>query len=167
MGLLVKIEDAPHAVGHCQRCHHVVEPLISTQWFVKMKPLVKAAVECVEDGRIQFVPNRFTKTYTNWMDNIHDWCISRQIWWGHRIPVWYCDDCGKQMASRTDLTECPHCHSHHTSIRMKMPLIPGSVPVYGLFPPLAGRTRRTNCSSFYPTSVLVTGYDIIFFWLPA
>ena len=144
LGLLVKIEDAPHAVGHCQRCHHVVEPLISTQWFVKMKPLVKAAVECVEDGRIQFVPNRFTKTYTNWMDNIHDWCISRQIWWGHRIPVWYCDDCGKQMASRTDLTECPHCHSHN--IHQDEDALDTWFSS-GLWP-LAGRTRRTNCSSF-------------------
>ena len=90
-GYLVKVEEHSHAVGHCQRCGHAVESQVSTQWFVKMEPLVKAAVDCVEDGRTQFVPERFTKTYTGWMDNIRDWCISRQIWWGHRIPVWYCD----------------------------------------------------------------------------
>lgn len=164
LGLLVKIEDAPHAVGHCQRCHHVVEPLISTQWFVKMKPLVKAAVECVEDGRIQFVPNRFTKTYTNWMDNIHDWCISRQIWWGHRIPVWYCDDCGKQMASRTDLTECPHCHSHNIhqdEDALDTWFSSGLWP----FSTFGWPDKTDELQQFYPTSVLVTGYDIIFFWV--
>ena len=112
MGLLVKIEECPHAVGHCQRCGSAIEPLVSTQWFVKMEPLVKAAVDCVEDGRTQFVPPRFTKTYTNWMGNLHDWCISRQIWWGHRIPVWYCDDCGETIASRTDITKCPKCGGH-------------------------------------------------------
>ncbi|MBQ0107535.1 MAG: class I tRNA ligase family protein, partial [Phascolarctobacterium sp.] len=112
-GYLVKVVDHVHAVGHCQRCGHVVEPLVSTQWFVKMGPLVKAAVDCVTDGRCQFVPERFTKTYTGWMDNMRDWCISRQIWWGHRIPVWYCDDCGEMSASRTDLTKCPKCGGVH------------------------------------------------------
>ena len=112
-GYLVKVEEHSHAVGHCQRCGHAVESQVSTQWFVKMAPLVKAAVDCVEDGRTQFVPERFTKTYTGWMDNIRDWCISRQIWWGHRIPVWYCDDCGEMSASRTDLTVCPKCGGKH------------------------------------------------------
>lgn len=108
-GYLVKIEEHNHAVGHCQRCRSVIEPLVSKQWFVKMEPLVKAAVDCVEDGRTQFVPERFTKTYTGWMENIRDWCISRQIWWGHRIPVWYCDDCGEVIASRVDIDKCPKC----------------------------------------------------------
>ena len=112
MGLLVKIEDAPHSVGHCQRCHHVVEPMVSTQWFVKMKPLAEAAIKCVTEGHTEFVPSRFTNTYLQWMENIHDWCISRQIWWGHRIPVWYCDDCGEVAASRTDLTVCCSTHIH-------------------------------------------------------
>ena len=103
LGLLVKIEDCPHSVGHCQRCGEPIEALISTQWFVKMEPLLKAAMDCVKDGRTQFVPERFTKNYLGWMENMHDWCISRQIWWGHRIPVWYCDDCGAEIASRTDL----------------------------------------------------------------
>ena len=116
-GYLVKVEEHSHAVGHCQRCGHAVESQVSTQWFVKMEPLVKAAVDCVEDGRTQFVPERFTKTYTGWMDNIRDWCISRQIWWGHRIPVWYCDDCGEMSASRTDLTVCPKCGSAHIPFR--------------------------------------------------
>ena len=108
-GYLVKIEEHNHAVGHCQRCRSVIEPLVSKQWFVKMEPLVKAAVDCVEDGRTQFVPERFTKTYTGWMENIRDWCISRQIWWGHRIPVWYCDACGEVIASRVDIDKCPKC----------------------------------------------------------
>ena len=164
LGLLVKIEDAPHAVGHCQRCHHVVEPLISTQWFVKMKPLAKAAIECVEDGRVQFVPPRFTKTYTTWLENIHDWCISRQIWWGHRIPVWYCDDCGAQMASRTDLTTCPKCgssHIHQDEDALDTWFSSGLWP----FSTFGWPDRTPELEQWYPTSVLVTGYDIIFFWV--
>ena len=110
-GVLVSVEE--HAVGHCSRCHSTIEPLVSKQWFVKMESLAKPAIEAVKDGRIQFVPERFTKTYINWLENIRDWCISRQLWWGHRIPAWYCDDCGATSVSRTDLTECPHCHSKH------------------------------------------------------
>jgi valyl-tRNA synthetase len=105
-GYLVKIDDHLHAVGHCQRCHAVVEPLISKQWFVKMKPLAEPAIAAVNDGRIKFVPERFTKIYANWLENIRDWCISRQIWWGHRIPAWYCE-CGETIVSREDVTVCP------------------------------------------------------------
>ena len=112
-GLLVKIEETKHAVGHCSRCKTVVEPMTTKQWFVKMKPLAGPAMEAVTSGKTKFVPERFSKTYIQWLENIHDWCISRQLWWGHRIPVWYCDDCGAVSASRTDLTECPKCGSKH------------------------------------------------------
>ena len=162
-GFLVKVEDHNHAVGHCQRCRTVVEPLVSKQWFVKMAPLVQAAVDCVEDGRTQFVPERFTKTYTGWMDNIRDWCMSRQIWWGHRIPVWYCDDCGEVIASRTDITVCPKCggkvHQDEDALDtwFSSALWPFST---------MGWPKKTELlEQFYPTSVLVTGYDIIFFWV--
>ncbi len=162
-GLLVKIEDCPHAVGHCQRCGNVVEPLISTQWFVKMEPLVKAAVDCVENGKTQFVPPRFTKTYTNWMANIHDWCISRQIWWGHRIPVWYCDDCGAVIASRTDVDKCPKCggHVHQDEDALDTWFSSALWP----FSTMGWPEKTAMLKQFYPTSVLVTGYDIIFFWV--
>ena len=110
-GYLVKVEPYSHNVGCCYRCGTVVEPLTSPQWFVKMKPLAKAAIDVVKDGRIKFVPERFTKTYLNWMENVHDWCISRQLWWGHQIPAWYCDDCGHITVSRTDACECEKCHS--------------------------------------------------------
>ena len=110
-GYLVKVEPYSHNVGTCYRCGTVVEPLISPQWFVKMKPLAKAAIEVVKDGRIKFVPERFTKIYLNWMENVHDWCISRQLWWGHQIPAWYCDDCGHITVSREDACECENCHS--------------------------------------------------------
>ena len=162
-GLLVKVEECPHSVGHCQRCGHIVEPLVSTQWFVKMQPLVKAAVDCVEDGRTQFVPSRFTKTYTNWMDNLHDWCISRQIWWGHRIPVWYCDDCGEVTASRTDLDRCPKCggHVHQDEDALDTWFSSALWP----FSTFGWPDKTEELEQFYPTSVLVTGYDIIFFWV--
>jgi len=160
---LVKIEDLTHAVGHCQRCHCVVEPLVSKQWFVKMEPLVKAAVDCVEDGRTQFVPERFTKSYTNWMDNIHDWCISRQIWWGHRIPVWYCDECGEVIASRTDIDKCPKCggNVHQDEDALDTWFSSALWP----FSTMGWPEKTELLKQFYPTSVLVTGYDIIFFWI--
>ena len=163
MGLLVKIEECPHAVGHCQRCGSAIEPLVSTQWFVKMEPLVKAAVDCVEDGRTQFVPPRFTKTYTNWMSNLHDWCISRQIWWGHRIPVWYCDDCGETIASRTDIDKCPKCggHVHQDEDALDTWFSSALWP----FSTMGWPEKTDLLEHFYPTSVLVTGYDIIFFWI--
>ena len=164
LGNLVKIEEHAHAVGHCQRCGSVVEPLVSTQWFVKMEPLVKAAVDCVEDGRTKFVPERFTKTYTGWMENIRDWCISRQIWWGHRIPVWYCDECGEMHASRTDLTACPKCGS--TNIYQdEDALDTWFSSALWPFSTMGWPEKTPLLNQFYPTSVLVTGYDIIFFWV--
>lgn len=163
-GYLVKIEEHSHAVGHCQRCHNIVEPLVSTQWFVKMQPLVKAAVDCVTDGRTQFVPERFTKNYTGWMENIHDWCISRQIWWGHRIPVWYCDDCGEMSASRTDLEKCPHCGSTHIH-QDEDALDTWFSSALWPFSTMGWPDNTDLLKQFYPTSVLVTGYDIIFFWV--
>ncbi len=163
-GYLVKIEEHSHAVGHCQRCHNIVEPLVSTQWFVKMQPLVKAAVDCVTDGRTQFVPERFTKNYTGWMENIHDWCISRQIWWGHRIPVWYCDDCGEMSASRTDLEKCPKCGSTHI-YQDEDALDTWFSSALWPFSTMGWPDNTELLKQFYPTSVLVTGYDIIFFWV--
>ena len=163
-GYLVKVEEHSHAVGHCQRCGHAVESQVSTQWFVKMEPLVKAAVDCVEDGRTQFVPERFTKTYTGWMDNIRDWCISRQIWWGHRIPVWYCDDCGEMSASRTDLTVCPKCGSAHIH-QDEDALDTWFSSALWPFSTMGWPDKTPLLKQFYPTSVLVTGYDIIFFWV--
>lgn len=163
-GYLVKIEEHSHAVGHCQRCHNIVEPLVSTQWFVKMQPLVKAAVDCVTDGRTQFVPERFTKNYTGWMENIHDWCISRQIWWGHRIPVWYCDDCGEMSASRTDLEKCPKCGSTHIH-QDEDALDTWFSSALWPFSTMGWPDNTDLLKQFYPTSVLVTGYDIIFFWV--
>ena len=163
-GYLVKIEEHSHAVGHCQRCHNIVEPLVSTQWFVKMQPLVKDAVDCVTDGRTQFVPERFTKNYTGWMENIHDWCISRQIWWGHRIPVWYCDDCGEMSASRTDLEKCPKCGSTHIH-QDEDALDTWFSSALWPFSTMGWPDNTELLKQFYPTSVLVTGYDIIFFWV--
>ena len=162
-GYLVKIEEHNHAVGHCQRCRSVIEPLVSKQWFVKMEPLVKAAVDCVEDGRTQFVPERFTKTYTGWMENIRDWCISRQIWWGHRIPVWYCDDCGEVIASRVDIDKCPKCGGavHQDEDALDTWFSSALWP----FSTMGWPEKTPLLKQFYPTSVLVTGYDIIFFWV--
>ena len=162
-GYLVKVEEHSHAVGHCQRCRTVVEPLVSKQWFVKMAPLVQAAVDCVEDGRTQFVPERFTKIYINWMDNIRDWCISRQIWWGHRIPVWYCEECGEVIASRTDVVACTGCGGavHQDEDALDTWFSSALWP----FSTMGWPQKTELLAQFYPTSVLVTGYDIIFFWV--
>ncbi|MCI6101172.1 MAG: valine--tRNA ligase [Selenomonas sp.] len=164
IGALVSIEDHEHAVGHCSRCHSTIEPLVSKQWFVKMETLAKPAIEAVKDGRIQFVPERFTKIYINWLENIRDWCISRQLWWGHRIPAWYCDDCGETSVSRTDLTECPHCGSHH--IHQDEDVLDTWFSS-GLWPfeTFGWPDETEELKRFYPTSTLVTGYDIIFFWV--
>jgi valyl-tRNA synthetase len=161
-GYLVKIDEHSHAVGHCQRCNTVVEPLVSKQWFVKMEPLAKPAIEAVISGEIEFVPERFTKIYTNWLENIRDWCISRQIWWGHRIPAWYCE-CGEVTVSREDITVCPRCGG-------KVEQDPDVLDTWfssGLWPfSTMGWPKDTaELKQFYPTSVLVTGYDIIFFWV--
>jgi valyl-tRNA synthetase len=165
-GLLVRIEDLEHAVGHCYRCQTVVEPMLSKQWFVRMKPLAEPAMEAVRDGRIQFIPARFTKIYLNWLENIRDWCISRQLWWGHRIPVWYCRDCEKVVASRTDPAACPACAGTQLEqdpdvldTWFSSALWPFSTLGWG-WP-----DETPDLERFYPTSVLVTGRDIIFFWV--
>ncbi len=164
-GSLLKIEEHRHAVGHCQRCDTVIEPMISKQWFVKMKPLAEPAIKKVLDGEIRFVPERFTKTYISWMENIRDWCISRQLWWGHRIPVWYCQECGEVICSKEDPDQLSEPVPPPKFNRMKMFWIPGFPAPSGLFLPWAGRRKQMDMANFYPTSVLVTGRDIIFFWV--
>ena len=163
-GYLVKAEPYNHNVGCCYRCGTVVEPLTSPQWFVKMKPLAEAAIEVVKDGRIKFVPERFTKTYMNWMENVHDWCISRQLWWGHRIPAWYCDDCGKITVSRTDPCECEHCHSKNIHQEEDV-LDTWFSSALWPFSTMGWPDKTPELDYWYPTSVMVTGYDIIFFWV--
>lgn len=164
IGALVSVEDHEHAVGHCSRCHSTIEPMISTQWFVKMDSLAKPAVEAVKTGKIKFVPERFTKIYCNWLDNIRDWCISRQLWWGHRIPAWYCDDCGETTVSRTDIDVCPKCGSKH--LRQDEDVLDTWFSS-GLWPfeTMGWPEQTPELKQFYPTSTLVTGYDIIFFWV--
>jgi valyl-tRNA synthetase len=163
-GHLEKIEDLTHSVGHCYRCHTTVEPMVSKQWFVRMKPLAGPAIEVVKQGRVRFVPERFTKIYLNWLENIHDWCISRQLWWGHRIPAWYCNDCGEMTVSRQDLTVCPKCGSHRLE---QDPDVLDTWFSSALWPfsTLGWPDDTEDLKYFYPTTVLVTGYDIIFFWV--
>ena len=163
-GYLVKVEPYNHNVGCCYRCGTVVEPLTSPQWFVKMKPLAEAAIEVVKDGRIKFVPERFTKTYMNWMENVHDWCISRQLWWGHRIPAWYCDDCGEITVSRTDACECAHCGSRNIHQEEDV-LDTWFSSALWPFSTMGWPDKTPELDYWYPTSVMVTGYDIIFFWV--
>ena len=163
-GYLVKVEPYSHNVGCCYRCGTVVEPLTSPQWFVKMEPLAKKAIEVVKDGRIKFVPDRFSKTYLNWMENVHDWCISRQLWWGHLIPAWYCDDCGEITVSREDPTECAHCHSKHIH-REEDVLDTWFSSALWPFSTMGWPEKTAELGYWYPTSVMVTGYDIIFFWV--
>ena len=164
-GYLVKVEEHTHNVGTCYRCGTDVEPIISAQWFVKMEPLAREALRVVNDGEVKFVPDRFSKIYTNWMENVHDWCISRQLWWGHRIPAWTCEDCGGMTVSETDPTECQHCHSTH--IHQEEDVLDtwfssALWPFSTLGWPDEG---SEDFQYFYPTDVLVTGYDIIFFWV--
>ena len=163
-GLLVKVEEHSHNVGTCYRCGTVVEPMTSPQWFVKMAPLAKEALEVVNDGRIRFVPERFVKTYNNWLNNAHDWCISRQLWWGHQIPAWYCDDCGHVTVAREDPTCCEHCHSEHIH-RDEDVLDTWFSSALWPFETLGWPEKTEDLAYFYPTSVLVTGYDILFFWV--
>ena len=165
LGLMEKIEDYSHNVGTCYRCHNDVEPLISAQWFVKMAPLAKEAIRVVEDGTIKFVPERFTKTYINWMENVHDWCISRQLWWGHQIPAWYCDDCKHINVSRTDPTKCEKCGGTHLT-REEDVLDTWFSSGLWPFSTLGWPDKdAADLNYWYPTSVMVTGYDIIFFWV--
>ena len=162
-GLLEKVEEHGHSVGHCSRCNTTVEPMVSKQWFVSMEPLAKPALEVVRDKSIEFVPERFTKTYTNWLESIRDWCISRQLWWGHRIPAWYCQECGETIVTTETLTECPHCHG-------KVEQDPDVLDTWfssALWPfaTMGWPENTEEVKHWYPTSVMVTGYDIIFFWV--
>ncbi len=164
LGLMEKIEDYSHNVGTCYRCHNDVEPIISAQWFVKMEPLAREAMRVVRDGEVKFVPERFSKTYLNWMENVHDWCISRQLWWGHQIPVWYCGDCGKMTCTREDPEVCQHCGSPNLT---RDPDVLDTWFSSALWPfsTLGWPDETADLDYFYPTDVLVTGYDIIFFWV--
>ena len=164
-GFLVGVEPHAHNVGECYRCHTTVEPRVSRQWFVKMEPLAKPAIEAVKTGETKFIPERFEKTYFHWMENIRDWCISRQLWWGHRIPVWYCDDCGETVVTKEDSVDtCPKCGGHHLTQD------PDTLDTWfssALWPfsTLGWPEKTDELEYFYPTSTLVTGYDIIFFWV--
>ena len=163
-GYLVKTEPYSHNVGTCYRCHNDVEPLISAQWFVKMEPLAKEALRVVNEGEVKFVPERFSKTYTNWMENCHDWCISRQLWWGHQIPAWTCDDCGHINVKREDPTVCEKCGSTHLT-REEDVLDTWFSSALWPFSTLGWPEQTADLNYWYPTSVMVTGYDIIFFWV--
>lgn len=164
-GYLVKVEEHTHNVGTCYRCGTDVEPITSAQWFVKMEPLAREALRVVNDGEVKFVPDRFSKIYTNWMENVHDWCISRQLWWGHRIPAWTCEDCGGMTVSETDPTECQHCHSHNIKQEEDV-LDTWFSSALWPFSTLGWPDESSeDFKYFYPTDVLVTGYDIIFFWV--
>lgn len=164
LGLLLKIEPHTHVVGECYRCSTVVEPRVSRQWFVKMKPLAEPAIKVVQDGDLQFVPDRFARIYTGWLENIRDWCISRQLWWGHRIPVWYCQDCGDEVCVKEDPAACPKCGSHHLQ---QDPDVLDTWFSSALWPfsTMGWPENTAELKQFYPTSVLVTGRDIIFFWV--
>ncbi len=164
LGLIEKTEEYRHSIGHCERCDTIVEPIVSEQWFVKMEPLAGPAIEAARDGRVQIVPKRFARVYMNWMENIRDWCISRQLWWGHRIPVWYCGDCGEATAAVEDPDRCPKCGS------AKLEQDPDVLDTWfssGLWPhsTLGWPEETEDLRYFYPTSVLETGYDILFFWV--
>lgn len=163
-GALIKIEDYSHNVGTCYRCHSTIEPRLSKQWFVKMEPLAKPAIEVVKNGEVKFVPERFSKIYYHWMENIKDWCISRQLWWGHRIPAYYCQDCGEVIVSKEDVKKCPKCGSTYVEQD------PDTLDTWfssALWPfsTLGWPDKTPELEYFYPTNTLVTGYDIIFFWV--
>ncbi len=162
-GLMDRIEPYSHAIGHCQRCQTIIEPIASKQWFVKMEPLARPAIQAVNEGRIKIIPERFNKVYLNWMENIRDWCISRQLWWGHRIPVWYCRDCGDMVVSIEDPTFC-HCGSQN--IEQDKDVLDTWFSS-ALWPhcTLGWPQETEDLKYFYPTSVMETGYDILFFWV--
>lgn len=164
LGLLVKIQPHTHNVGHCQRCHSVVEPIVSKQWFVKMKPLAKPAIDAVMKNKTKFTPGRFSKIYYNWLENIKDWCISRQLWWGHRIPVWYCRDCGETVCAPETPENCPKCNSKRLDQEEDV-LDTWFSSALWPFSTLGWPDPTEDFRYFYPTDVLVTGYDIIPFWV--
>ena len=164
LGLLAKIEGHKHNVGTCYRCGTVIEPILSRQWFVKMKPLAEPAIEVVKNGTVKFVPERFSKIYFNWMENIQDWCISRQLWWGHRIPAYYCQGCGEMMVAREQPDRCPKCGSTNL-VQDPDTLDTWFSSALWPFSTLGWPEKTRDLEYFYPTDVLVTGYDIIFFWV--
>jgi len=164
LGLLTKIEEHTHSVGQCYRCDTVIEPLVSKQWFVKMRPLAEPAIEAVKKGDIKFIPERFSKVYLNWMENIKDWCISRQLWWGHRIPVWYCQDCDEVIVSREEPQSCPNCGGHNLKQDEDV-LDTWFSSALWPFSTMGWPKKTEDLQYFYPTNVLVTGRDIIFFWV--
>ena len=163
LGLIDRIEPYRHSVGVCYRCKTVVEPLVSKQWYVRTKPLAEPAIKAVRSGKIKIVPRAWSKTYFHWMENIRDWAISRQLWWGHRIPVWYCDKDGSMHVSRTDLTACPQCGGR---LRQDTDVLDTWFSS-GLWPfsTLGWPEETPELKVFYPTSVLSTGFDILFFWV--
>jgi len=163
-GVLLKTEDYRHVVGHCYRCKTIVEPNLSLQWFVRMKPLAKPAIEAVRDRRTRIIPEVWEKTYFEWMENIRDWCISRQIWWGHRIPAWYCDRCGEVIVSKETPNACPKCHGDHLTPETDV-LDTWFSSALWPFSTLGWPKQTKLLRRFYPTSVLVTGFDILFFWV--
>ena len=163
-GYLIKETDHAHDVGHCYRCHAVVEPYVSEQWFVKMRGMADKAIAAWKNGEINFYPKRWENTYIHWMENIRDWCISRQLWWGHRIPVWYCEDCGEMIVSREDATECPKCHSHN--LRQDSDVLDTWFSSWlWPFSTLGWPEQTADFDKFFPTDTLVSAYDIIFFWI--
>ena len=164
LGLLKQVEPLKHEVGTCYRCHNTVEPMVSKQWFVKMEPLAQPAIQAVKQGETRFLPDRFSKIYFNWMENIRDWCISRHLWWGHRIPAWYCEDCGETIVSRQDPARCPKCGGAH--LRQDEDVLDTwfSSALWP-FSTLGWPEDTEDLRYFYPTNTLVTGYDIIFFWV--
>ena len=164
LGFLIKVEPHAHNVGHCYRCHSTVEPMVSTQWFVKMKPLAEPAIAAVRNKETVFIPERFDKIYYNWMENIRDWCISRQLWWGHRIPAWYCKDCGEIIVSEDTPTKCPKCGCEHLKQDEDV-LDTWFSSALWPFSTLGWPDKTEDLDYFFPTTTLVTGYDIIFFWV--
>ena len=163
-GYLVSVQPHSHNVGTCYRCRTTVEPITSDQWFVKMEPLAKPALEVVKTGKVKFEPERFSKIYINWMENVHDWCISRQLWWGHRIPAFYCGDCGEMTVSREDICTCPKCGGKNITQESDV-LDTWFSSALWPFSTLGWPEKTADLARYYPTSVLVTGYDIIFFWV--
>ncbi|WP_067926549.1 valine--tRNA ligase [Alicyclobacillus shizuokensis] len=163
-GYLVRVEEITHAVGHCSRCDTVVEPLLSMQWFVRMQPLAAPVLAAVADGRLQFVPERFAKVFVHWLENVRDWCISRQLWWGHRIPAWYCDGCGQISVARETVQACPHCGSQQVHQDEDV-LDTWFSSALWPFSTLGWPADTEDLRRYYPNSVLVTGYDILFFWV--